>query len=164
MRLFTHARHRTLHCDAYVVDASRAVRTLAVEPALSLEQVVEACLERTLLMGRSLHGVRDETFAVFAGASGGAFTLALTAPCHAGALGALHDTLAAFGPVTEGRRETAAGLFPLLAYEAGRVSFFDSPDTRPWVRLAGRRGVRILAATTNVDPDPDVFFIEEIVP
>lgn len=155
MSLFTPAFDTALSCDAYLVDTERAARTLRLAGPAP-EAAVGAILDRTVLMGRSLFEVRGLTFAVFVRPD--PFALAISEPVSEGVVSMLRDTLAAFGPVRAdgpGRLDEA-DLAPLLAYEEGRVSFFDSETTRPWRRLAGNRGLRILAATVAHDPDPDV--------
>lgn len=155
MALFTPAFDTALGCDAYLVDTGREARLLHLSTTAPIEGVIAEILDRTVLMGRSLFDVRALTFALFAG---GEFTLAMSEPASDGAFSMLRDALAAFGPVTAGGacRLEETDLVPLLAYEEGKVSFFDSAPTRPWRRLAGNRGLRILAATPSHDPDPDV--------
>ena len=156
--LFTPAFDTALCCDAYLVDTARAARPIHLESAAPAERVVAEILDRTVLMGRSLFDVRGMTFALFVGRDEERFTLAMTEPVADGVLSMLRDALSSFG-----RAETGAdcaledaGLHPLLAYEEGRVSFFDSAATRAWRNLAGKRGLRILSATPSHDPDPDV--------
>lgn len=158
MSLFTPVRHVALHCDAYLIDTSRSVRPLRVELATPAGLAIEALLDRVLLMGRSLSEVRDQTFALFGRVESGELTVAPTAPFHDGVLGALRDTLAEFGAVTTGADTTAeaSGLPALLAYERGRVSFFDAAPTRAWLTHAGNRALRILAPAYSHDPDPDL--------
>lgn len=155
MPLFTPAFDTALGCDAYLVDTGRMARPLHLAPGAPVERVIAEILDRTVLMGRSPFDVRTLTFALFAG---GEFTVAMSEPASEGAFAVLRDALASFGKVTAGEpcRLEESGLDPLLAYEEGRVSFFDSAATRPWRRLAGNRGLRILAATPSHDPDPDV--------
>ncbi|MHC4937548.1 MAG: hypothetical protein ACYTHK_01095, partial [Planctomycetota bacterium] len=145
-----------LGCDAYLVDTERTARPLRLATELPADRVVAEILDRTVLMGRSLFEVRGMTFALFVGAD--PFTVAMSEPVADGVLSMLRDTLACFGAVTDGEpvRLEEAGLHPLLAYEEGKVSFFDSAPTRPWRAIAGNRGLRILAATPTHDPDPDV--------
>lgn len=159
MRLFTEARDVTLGCDAYLIDSRRLARPLAVEAVTPREPIVEELLDRVVLMGRSLYAVRNKTFALFCGLRERAFVVAVTAPFHEGVLAVLGDALRGFGAVRREADEPADrnGLHPLLAYERGRVSFFDSRETRPWVPFAGRRGLRILAATCAHAPAPDVL-------
>lgn len=154
--LFTPAFDTALGCDAYLVDTERAARPLHLSTELPTERIVAEILDRTVLMGRSLFEVRGMTFALFVGPD--PFTLAMSEPVADGVLSMLRDTLACFGAVADGAdiRLEQAALVPLLAYEEGKVSFFDSAETRPWRALAGNRGLRILAATPTHDPDPDV--------
>ena len=86
--------------------------------------------------------------------------LVIASPGHAVAAGAfsmLRDTLGSFGPLEESRVSLPdSDLHPLVAYEEGRVSFFDSAATRAWRPIAGKRGLRILSVTPSHAPDPDV--------
>jgi len=154
--LFTPAFDTALGCDAYLVDTDRPARTLSLAGAADSAAVVAGLLDRAVLMGRSVFDVRGLTFAVFAG--GEPLSVAVSEPVPEGVVATLRDALAAFAPVEAGAPRPLAdtGLAPLLAYEEGRVSFFDSAATRPWRAIAGNRGVRILAATPSHDPDPDV--------
>ena len=157
MRLFTPAFHRMLHRDAYLVDTSRKVRPLVLEHAPDPAPVVAPLLERVHLMGKSFYAVRNRTFALFAAHRDGSFAVAPTEPFHDGVVAALQDALAAFGPVRRGEDAPADAFTPLLAYERGAVAFFETPDTRAWAPLAGRRGLRVLAATPTHAPDADVY-------
>lgn len=156
--LFLPVRDDALCTDAYLIDTYRRARPLGVDLVVPAEAIVEALLDRVVLMGRSPWDVRDHTFAVFGARDAGRFEIAVTEPYHAGVLAALRDTLAEFGPVAtapdaplhEGAR------FPLLAYERGRVGFFDGPHTRAFVPLAGRRGVRILGSALAHAPHGDL--------
>ncbi len=158
MGLFTPARDMALFRDAYLIDTARLARPLEVALAAPAGDLIDALLDRVLLMGRSLHEVRQHTFALFAGERCGAFVVAPSEPFHDGIVASLRDLLADFGEVRTGADEPldACGLCPLLAYEAGRVSFFDSPGTRRWLALAGRRGLRILGATLAHEPLVDL--------
>ncbi|MEM8885428.1 MAG: hypothetical protein AAGD14_15280 [Planctomycetota bacterium] len=157
MALFTPAYDTALDCDAYLVDTTGPARRLRLRTELPVKRVVDEILERTVLMGRSLFDVRGRTFALFVGADDG-FSLAMSDIGAEGVWAMLLDALTAFGPVDVDPDATLeeSGLHPLLAYEEGRVSFFDSAPTRPWRVLAGNRGLRILSATLSHDPDPDV--------
>jgi hypothetical protein len=135
--------------------------------------VIDELLGRVVLMGRSLYAVRERTFALFCG-GGQDLVVAPTEPFHDDVLAVVRDALGGFGAVREepDLPLDRSGLFPLLAYERGRVSFFDSRETRAWVPLAGRRGLRVLAATCAHAPAPHVLvgdvpapdYVEEIVP
>ena len=156
MALFTPAFDTALSCDAYLVDTERDALLLEITTAQT-GRVVEEVLDRTVLMGRSVFDVRGLTFALFAAQAPGRFLVAMTEPVAAGAFSMLRDTLASFGPLAESRVALAESeLHPLVAYEEGRVSFFDSAATRAWRPIAGNRGLRILSVTPTHDPDPDV--------
>lgn len=157
MKLFTPARDRALNCDAYLVDSSRIVRPLRVALLTPAEPLVDDLVGRVMLMGRSLYGVRNQTFALFAGERGNGFAVAPTAPFHEGVLATLRDTLADYGTVDTEPDLPAfgSGLDPLLAYERGRVSFFDSLATHGWLGVAGRRGLRVLSVTLSHAPGDD---------
>jgi hypothetical protein len=163
LKLFTPATNRALHFDAYLIDTRRTARPLRLVLLAPPAAVIEALLDRIALMGKSVYGMRNRTFALFFRSDEGEFVLASTGPFHDGVQAALRDTLAAFGEVEEGEDFELAegGLSPLLAYERGSVSLFDVEATRPWLSLAGRRGMRILGATTTDHPDPDVFVEEQ---
>ena len=163
MKLFTPATNRALNCDAYVIDTRRMARPLRLGLLTPAVAVVEALLERVALMGKSVYAVRNRTFALFFRVDDGGFLLASTEPFHDGVQAALRDALANFGEVEEGEDFVLedCGLSPLLSYERGRVALFDVAATRDWLSLAGRRGMRILAATTTDAPDPDVFVDEQ---
>jgi len=152
--LFTLAHHRGLHGDAYLIDTSRPVAPLHV--AAPAEHVVAALLDRLLMMARSPHAVRDETFAVFWKDD---CTIGATEPLAPGARAAVHDTLAAFGDVDEHEIVPASecGLHALFAFERGRLAFFDSGPTRPFRTPAGNRGVRMLVPAYADDPDDDLY-------
>ena len=149
MPLFTPATDRALNCDAYLIDTARPARLLrcAIDAP-----VIDAVLEAVVLMGRSLYDVRDETFALFCGPD----ALAVSAPVHPGVLSLVRGALGNPAAPEDGEL-WSLGLDPLLGYERGTVSFFLGPRTRPWVSLAGQRGLRILSATTAHQPDADVF-------
>jgi hypothetical protein len=173
VRLFTEARDAALHCDAYLVDTARLARPFVLEGARGREAVIDELLGRVVLMGRSLYAVRERTFALFCG-DGKDLVVAPTEPFHEDVLAVLRDALAGFGAVRveADLRLDRSGLFPLVAYERGRVSFFDSRETRAFVPLAGRRGLRILAATCAHAPAPHVLvgdvpapaYVEEVAP
>lgn len=154
MELFTLAHHRGLCGDAYLIDTARSLSPLHV--AAPAADVVAALLDRVLLMGRSPHAVRDETFAVF---WAGDCTVAVTSPVAAGAHAALRDTLAAFGTVEAAPSAPAhgAGLHALLAYERGALAFFDDGPTRPFRALAGKHGVRVVLPAYTHAPDDELF-------
>jgi hypothetical protein len=154
--LFTPAFDTSLCCDAYLVDTQREASVLHIATEQSA-RVVEEVLDRTVLMGRSMFDVRGLTFALFVARASGRFSVAMTHPVAAGALSMLRHTLAQFGPLEEAEVPLEdSGLHPLLAYEEGTVSFFDSAATRDWRAIAGKRGMRILSSTPTHDPDPDV--------
>jgi hypothetical protein len=146
VQLFTPARHEALHCDAYLIDTDRRVRPLVLDALTPLEPIVDAVLDRVLLMSRSLHSVRHKTFGLFFTWREGQFVLGPAYPFYASIFGDLQETLEKFGQVRTGEDEDLRDeeLQPLLAYVDGQVSFFDSPTTRPWLKLAGRRGLRIV--------------------
>ena len=158
MELFTPATDRRLNCDAYILDSSRPVRPLIVRLLTPVEPVVEALLDRVLMMGRSVQEVRERTFALFAGLRDGRFVVAATGPPVEGILAALRDELRAFGDVETGPDMVAgaSGLSPLLAYERGVVTFLDAPETHGFLPLVGRRGLRVVAATLSHAPAPEV--------
>ena len=159
MQLFTPAWHNGLHCDAFLIDTSRKVRPLVLD-LLTLENaVIEAILARVVLMGRSLHAVRHKTFGLFFARRDGQFVLGPAYPFYASIFSDLQEALEKFGRVrTEADEDLRDGeLSPLIAYVEGQISFFDSPQTRPWVKLAGRRGLRIVAPALAHAPADDVF-------
>lgn len=155
MDLFTPGTHTALNCDAYLIDTGRKARLFRLEPLVPAVTVVEALLDRVVLMGRSLHDVAEQTFALF---FGGTFTVAVTEPVHDGVATTLRAVLAEYGPVSGGEPVDLAssGLEPLLAYERGTVSFFLGEATRAWLPLAGNRGLRILAASLSHSTDTDI--------
>jgi hypothetical protein len=160
VKLFTLARDRAHERDAYLIDSGRNARSLQIEVLTPLEAVIEALLDRICLMGKSVYAVRNRTFALYVGERSGSFTAAVTEPFHDGVLGALRDTLGAFGKLRADHADLSpeeSGLVPLLAYERGKVSFLDTAETHRWLPLAGRRGMRILSATMSRAPDPDVY-------
>jgi len=141
--VFTPAFHRAFSCDALVIEReSSAVPLLLLGDAPEAD-VVDAVLDRVLLMSRSLHDVRRSTFGIFCGHRDGRFLLAPAAT--PAVVSALEDALSAFGPVRRGAPEPATGLVPLLAFVEGRVSFLRSPGTLGYQRLAARRGLAIVA-------------------
>jgi len=155
VKLFTPGHHRDLHCDACLVDTARRARPLRLRRLVDLAQVVDALLDRVALMGKSVYAVRNRTFALFFEDRNGVLTLAVTEPYHEGVQGALRDVLSGFGPVhqPEDLDLHDSTLEPLLAYERGAVSVFDTPATRGLLSSAGRRGLRIQACTTTRRPD-----------
>ena len=159
MRLFTPAVHRGLSCDAYVIDAERGALPLLLEADVPGETVVDAVLHRLVLMSRSLHDVRRRTFGLFCARRGTTFVLAHAEPCDASIFSALEDVLGDFGPVRRGPAERLrdGALTPLAAFVAGRVCFFRGPETLAWQRLAGRRGLPIVAPVWSHAPDEGVF-------
>ncbi|MHC4340754.1 MAG: hypothetical protein ACYSX0_11155 [Planctomycetota bacterium] len=160
MRLFTLARDRAHERDAYLIDSGRKARSLQVEVLTPLETVVETLLDRVSLIGKSVYAVRNRMFALYIGERNGSFRAAVTEPFHNGVMGALRDTLGAFGKLLADHEDLDPGehgLAPLLAYERGKVSFLDTAETHQWLPLAGRRGMRILSATLSRAPDPDVY-------
>lgn len=146
MQLFTPARHEALHCDAYLIDSNRRVRPLMLDALTPLETIVDAVLDRVFLMSRSLHAVRHKTFGLFFAWRENQFILGPAYPFYASIFGDLREALEKFGQVRVGEDEDLRDeeLHPLIAYVDGLVSFFDSPATRPWMKLAGRRGLRIV--------------------
>ena len=125
-----------------------------------LEPVIDALLDRTSLMGKSVYSVRNRTFAVFIGEQSGRLTVSVTEPFHEGVMGVLRDTLESFGKVrapAEDRTVEESGHSPLLAYERGRVSFLDTAETHRWLRLAGRRAMRIVSATLSHAPGAEIY-------
>jgi hypothetical protein len=160
VRLFTLARDRAHQRDAYLIDSGRKARSLQIEVLTPLEAVVEALLDRVCLMGKSVYAVRNRTFALYVGERGSSFAVAVTEPFHDGVLGAIRDTLGTHGDLRAGHEDLDPGehgFAPLLAYERGRVSFLVTAESRRWLPLAGRRGMRILSATLSRAPDPDVY-------
>jgi len=159
MRLFTPAVHRGLSCDAYVIDADRDAVPLVLDAGAPVEAVIDAVLQRLVLLSRSLHDMRRRTFGLFCARRGAAFVLAHAEPCDAPVLSALDDVLGEFGPVRRGPAERLrdGALTPLVAFVGGRVCFFRSAATRGWEQLAGRRALRIVAPVWSHAPDADVF-------
>lgn len=158
MKLFTPGHHRALHCDAYLVDTARLARPLRLSRLVDLAQVIEALLDRVVLMGRSVYAVRNRTFALFFEDRDDTLTVAVTEPFHDGVTGALRDVLGEHGPVhqPDDLDLQASVLQPLLAYERGAIAMFDTPATRALLPAAGRRGLRILACTTTREPDDGI--------
>jgi len=141
--VFTPAFHRAFSCDALVIDGDSTAVPLVLEADAPETAVVDAVLERVVLMSRSLHDVRKSTFGLFCGRRDGRFVLA---PASSPAVvSALEDALSEFGSVRRGEPEPARGLVPLLAFVSGRVSFLRGPGTIPFQRLAARRGLAIVA-------------------
>ncbi len=139
--MFTPAFHRGFSCDALVIDGASDAVPLVLDSDAPEADVVDAVLERVVLMSRSLHDV--PTFGLFCGRRDGRFLLA---PASSPAVvSALEDALLEFGPVRRGDPEPAKGLVPLLAFVSGRVSFLRGPQTLPFQRLAARRGLAIVA-------------------
>jgi hypothetical protein len=141
--VFTPAFHRGFSCDALVIDAESAAVPLVLHADVPDADVVDAVLERVMLMSRSLHDVRRSTFGLFCGRRDGRFVLAPASP--PAVVSALEDALLEFGPVSRGAPEPAKGLVPLLAFVGGRVSFLRGPATIPFQQLAARRGIAIVA-------------------
>ena len=156
--LFTPATDPALNCDAYLIDTSRTVRPLNLEPLVPAATVVEALLERLVLMGRSLYDVAEHTFALFFTRRGSELVIAPTEPYHEGVIRTLLAVLGEFGEVATGSdiRVDETEFEPLLAYERGKVSFFIGPRTAEWRPLAGNRGLRILSATLAHDPGGEI--------
>jgi len=141
--VFTPAFHRAFSCDALVIDGESSAVPLLLETDVPEASVVDAVLERVVLMSRSLHDVRKSTFGLFCGRRDGHFLLAPASPPPV--VSAIEDALGEFGPVRRGPPEPAKGLVPLLAFVQGRVSFLRGPGTIPFQRLAARRGISIVA-------------------
>jgi hypothetical protein len=141
--VFTPAFHRGFSCDALVIDGEKSALPLVLDADAPEATVVDAVLDRVVLMSKSLHDVRRSTFGLFCDRRGGRFLLA--AASSPAVLSAIEDALADFGPVRRGEPEPAKGLVPLLAFVAGRVSFLRGPATIPFQRLAARRGLAIVA-------------------
>jgi hypothetical protein len=147
--VFTSAFHRGFSCDALVIDGDTPAVPLVLEADAADGAVIDAVLDRVVLMSRSLHDVRRSTFGLFCGRRDGRFLLAsASAPP---VVSALEDAMAAFGPVRRGAAEPARGLVPLLAFVEGRVSFLRSPLTIPFQRLAARRGLAIVAPAWSLE-------------
>jgi hypothetical protein len=141
--VFKPAFHRAFSCDAFVIDGESSAVPLVLDADAPDTDVVDAVLERVVLMSRSLHDVRQSTFGLFCGRRDGRLLLAPAAA--AAVVSAVEDALSEFGPVRRGPPEPARGLVPLLAFVAGRVSFLRGPATIPFQRLAARRGLAIVA-------------------
>lgn len=141
--MFTPAFHRGFSCDALVIDGEESALPLVLDADAPEATVVEAVLDRVVLMSKSLYDVRRSTFGLFCDRRDGRFLLAPAA--SAAVVSALEDALAEFGPVRRGEPEPAKGLVPLLAFVAGRVSFLRGPATIPFQRLAARKGLAIVA-------------------
>jgi hypothetical protein len=159
VQLFTPATDRRLNCDAYIVDSARPVRPLTLRRLTPVEPIVEALVDRVVMMGRSVQAVREKTFALFVGLRDESFVAAPTGPLDEGVLAALRDELLAFGEVETGvdLMASATGLSPLLAYERGTVTFLDTPETHAFLPLVGRRGLRVAAATLSHAPAAEVY-------
>lgn len=147
--MFTPAFHRAFSCDALVIDGESSAVPLVLETEAPETDVVDAVLERVVLMSRSLHDVRRSTFGLFCGRRDGRFLLAPAS--SAAVVSALEDAMAEFGPVRRGAPEPARGLVPLLAFVSGRVSFLRGPATIPFQRLAARRGLAIVAPAWSLE-------------
>jgi hypothetical protein len=158
VKLFTPARHAALHCDAFLIDTSRKVRPLVLDVIMPLDGVIDAILDRVVLMSRSLHAVRHKTFGLFCARREDQFVLGPAYPFYASVFGDLRETLEGFGRVrVEPDEDLRDGeLWPLIAYVNGQVSFFDSAETRAWVKHASRRGMRIVVPALSHAPDEDV--------
>lgn len=147
--MFTPAFHRAFSCDALVIDGESSAVPLVLEADAPETDIVDAVLDRVVLMSRSLHDVRTSTFGLFCGHRDGRFLLAPASP--APVVSALEDALLEFGPVRRGPPEPAKGLVPLLAFVAGRVSFLRGPLTIPFQRLAARKGLAIVAPAWSLE-------------
>jgi len=141
--VFEPAFHRAFSCDALVIDGESPAVPLLLDADAPEADVVDAVLDRVVLMSKSLHDVRRSTFGLFWGRRQGHLVLAPASP--AAVVSALEDAMAAFGPVRRGAPEPAKGLVPLLAFVEGRVSFLRGQATLPFQRLAARRGLAIVA-------------------
>jgi hypothetical protein len=141
--VFTPAFHRAFSCDALVIDGESHAVPLVLDADAPEAEVVDAVLDRVVLMSKSLHDIRRTTFGLFCGRRDGRFLLAPASP--AAVVSALEDALLEFGPVRRGAPEPARGLVPLLAFVDGRVSFLRGPATLPFQRLAARKGLAIVA-------------------
>lgn len=141
--MFTPGFHRAFSCDALVIDGESPAVPLLLDADAPEADVVDAVLDRVVLMSKSLHEVRRSTFGLFWGRRQGRLVIAPSSP--AAVVSALEDAMAGFGPVRRGPPEPAKGLVPLLAFVEGRVSFLRGPSTLPFQRLAARRGLAIVA-------------------
>lgn len=74
--MFTPAFHRGFSCDALVIDAESSAVPLVLDADAPETTVVDAVLERVVLMSRSLHDVRRSTFGLFCGHRDGRLLLA----------------------------------------------------------------------------------------
>jgi len=159
VQLFTPARHKGLHCDAYLIDSNRRIRPLVLDALTPIESIMDAVLDRVHLMSRSLHSVRHKTFGLFFAWREDQFVLGPAYPFYASIFGDLRETLEKFGQVRTAVDEDLRDeeLHPLIAYVDGQVSYFDSPATRPWLKLAGRRGLRIVVPALAHAAGEDVF-------
>jgi len=159
MRLFTMAHHRGLHCDAYLIDSARSARPLVLHFKGPLEPMLDTLIERVVLMGKSLHAVRNRTFGLFCAVRGDTFVLAPAYPFYASIFSSLREVLEEFGKVERLPDERLADeqLVPLLAFVDGVVSFLSSPPTKDWAKLAARRGLPILAPVWTHAVTPDVY-------
>ncbi len=147
--MFTPAFHRAFSCDALVSHGESSAVPLVLEADAPEATVVDAVLDRVVLMSKSLHDIRRSTFGLFCGRRDGRFVLAPASP--PAVVSALEDALKEFGPVRRGTPEPAKGLVPLLAFVAGRVSFLRGPATLPFQRLAARRGLAIVAPAWSTE-------------
>ncbi|MCK6461164.1 MAG: hypothetical protein L6Q95_14880 [Planctomycetes bacterium] len=147
--MFTAAYHKAFSCDALVIDGESHAVPLVLDAEAPEADVVDAVLDRVVLMSRSIHDVRRSTFGLFLGRRDGRLLLAAASP--AAVVSALEDAMAEFGPVRRGAPEPARGLVPLLAFVEGRVSFLRGPATLPFQRLAARRGLAIVAPAWSLE-------------
>lgn len=147
--MFKPAFHRGFSCDAFVIDGESVAVPLVLETEAPEADVVDALLDRVVLMSRSLHDVRKSTFGLFCGRRDGRFLLAPAA--GAAVVSAIEDALLEFGPVTRGEPEPARGLVPLLAFVEGRVSFLRDAATIPFQRLAAKKGLPIVAPAWSLE-------------
>jgi len=153
VKLFTPARDLKQNCDAYLIDTARQARSMRLTAAPHPD-IIDALLDRLVLMGRSMYSVRNRVFALFFETGPEHLALAVTEPFHAGVTAALRDTLAEFGSVEmpgDGLLHELDAL-PLIAYERGKVAFFHSGATHDYLKLAGQRALRILTASCSHAP------------
>lgn len=141
--VFASAFHKGFSCDALVIDGESSAVPLVLDSDAPEAMVVDAVLDRVVLMSKSLHDVRRATFGIFCARRDGRFLVAAASP--PAVVSAIEDALSEFGPVSRGPPEPAKGLVPLLAFVAGRVSFLRGPGTLPFQQLFARRGVAIVA-------------------
>lgn len=141
--MFESGFHRAFSCDALVIDQESSAVPLVLEGDIPESEVVDAVLDRVVLMSKSLHDVRTSTFGVFLGRRDGRLLLAPAAT--PAVVSALEDALLAFGPVRRDAPEPVKEHAPLLAFVQGRVSFLRGPRTLAFQRSAARRGLPIVA-------------------